>query len=383
MQTGVRPKPSLLWPADAAQALRMRRCLLGLASYFMFVVPLGYMNHYGWLKFGTPGLLWLAAVVLTVNLAFLLLIRSGLNLRFADPSLTVPQIAVASVIIIYVLAIAREGRGALLLLYFTSFFFGVFRLNSREFMQLTLLAILLYLGYLTWQWQHAAPGAIIEVEILRFLVLAVVLVWMSFVGGYVARLRAELRSKNAELERALARVQELLVHDELTKAYNRRYLMEILRREQSRVDRRRSDTAIGFSLCILDLDHFKDINDRYGHLAGDRVLQEFAERVRRQIRHIDWLARAGEPGTFARYGGEEFVLVLPDTDAAGALTCAERIRNAVSQETFRIDGLQLTVSISAGVSEYRPKETLEELLKRADAALYEAKARGRNCVVQR
>jgi diguanylate cyclase len=369
----------ILWPTDSMQALRMRRSLLGMASYFMYLVPLGYMNYYGWLEHGTHGLIWLAAVAGLVNLGFLMLIRSGLNLRFSDPSLTLPQIAVASVLAVYVLSIAREQRGVLLLLYFTSFFFGVFRLNSREFLQLSLFSVLLYIGFfihvLTTEPNHAKE------EILHLLVLVMVLVWQSLIGGYIARLRTELRDKNRDLNQAMVRIRELLVHDELTRAFNRRYLMEILQREQSRVDRRKVNSKAGFSVCILDIDNFKNFNDCHGHLVGDRVLQELVERVRHTVRLVDWIARADEDSTFARYGGEEFVLVLPDTDAEGARVCAERIRIAICQVPFIIDDLVLDVSVSAGVSEYRPQESLEAVLKRADTALYTAKHQGRNRVV--
>lgn len=370
-----------LWPADPAQVLRLRRCWLGMASYLMFALPLGYMNHYGWLRYGTTGLIWLVVAVVLLNLAFLALIRSGLNLRFADPSLTFLQIGAASILTVYVLSITREGRGALLLLYFTSFFFGVFRLNRRDFFKLTLFATLLYTLFFIYIVRTVPPGDDVRLEIMHFMVLIIVLIWLSLIGGYVANLRHELRTRNQELELAMARVRDLLVHDELTKAYNRRYLMEIMQREQSRADRRKSDSSTCFSVCLMDIDNFKAINDNHGHLVGDRVLQELVERVRHTIRLMDWIARTTDDSTFARYGGEEFVLVLPDTNAEGARICAERIRNAICQTPFRIDDLSLTVSVSAGVSEYRPPEPLEAMLKRADTALYTAKHEGRNRVI--
>ena len=368
------------WPADPAQALRLRRCGLGMVSYLMFVLPLGYMNHYGWLRYGTTGLIWLVVAAILVNATFLLLIRSGLNLRFSDPSLTLLQIGAASVITVYVLSIAREGRGVLLLLYFTSFFFGVFRLSSRDFFKLSLFALLLYVMFFVYMMNNALVDTDVHLEILHLLVLFIVLIWLSLLGGYVANLRYQLRSRNQELEQAMERVRELLVHDELTKAYNRRYLMEIMRREQSRADRRKPNSSTGFSVCIMDIDDFKLINDRHGHLAGDQVLIELAERVRRQIRNMDWLARTDQEGTFARFGGEEFVLVMPDTDIDGAMICAERLREAICQRPFSVSGHALAVTVSAGVSTYAPKEPLEEVLKRADAALYRAKQAGRNKV---
>ncbi|MGH7192825.1 MAG: GGDEF domain-containing protein, partial [Candidatus Saccharimonadales bacterium] len=328
-QIKAKPMDLRLRPVDPAQALRLRRCWLGMVSYLMFALPLGYMNHYGWLRYGTVGLVWLVVAALLVNGLFLAIIRSGINLRFADPSLTLLQIGAASVMTVYVLGITNEGRGVLLLLYFTSFFFGVFRLNRMDFLRLSLFAVLLYTAFFIYVLNAHPSADTIHLEILHFMVLVIVLTWLSLLGGYVANLRHELRNRNQQLELAMERVRELLVHDELTKAYNRRYLMEIMRREQSRADRRKPDSSTGFSVCIMDIDDFKSINDRYGHLVGDQVLVELADRVRRQIRNMDWLARTDQEGTFARFGGEEFVLVMPDTDSTGAIICAERLREAI------------------------------------------------------
>jgi two-component system cell cycle response regulator len=126
---------------------------------------------------------------------------------------------------------------------------------------------------------------------------------------------------------------------------------------------------------LIDMDHFKSINDTYGHAAGDEVLKEFALRLATSVRAIDVLCR---------YGGEEFVVVMPDTQQEDACRIAERIRLHVAGAPFRIHGGRDTISatISIGVaSSHDPEDTLEALLQRADEALYEAKSGGRNRVV--
>ena len=162
--------------------------------------------------------------------------------------------------------------------------------------------------------------------------------------------------------------------DVLTGWHNRRYLQSRLREELARC--RRERTAL--TCLMIDVDHFKRINDRHGHLAGDDVLRLVARRIGGAVRGSD---------VPARYGGEEFVILLPGTghDAGGLL--AERIRRAVADETFEIAGSaeHLRVTVSIGVAEHRGggddhEAAVEELLARADAALYEAKAGGRNSV---
>jgi len=127
------------------------------------------------------------------------------------------------------------------------------------------------------------------------------------------------------------------------------------------------------SLLLLDIDHFKAVNDSHGHAAGDEVLREFSRRVRKAVRNIDLACRLG---------GEEFVVAMPDTDAALALLVGERIRQKIAGERFQVsDGASLEITVSIGISSLEGREdTPEGLLKRADEALYRAKRAGRNRV---
>lgn len=151
-------------------------------------------------------------------------------------------------------------------------------------------------------------------------------------------------------------------HDSLTNALNRRSLIEACERELERCRRHGHRMA----LLMLDLDHFKTINDTYGHMTGDQVLISFVARVRDQLRRPDQLGR---------FGGEEFILLLPDTPPESALVVAERIRTAVARAS---DGLP-AITVSIGVTSNRPDEAdIDELLARADRALYMAKTGGRN-----
>jgi two-component system, cell cycle response regulator len=184
-----------------------------------------------------------------------------------------------------------------------------------------------------------------------------------------ARLKAARRILDLETS-----LKQLALHDQLTGAYNRGYLDRQLSKEIQRS--RRYDHP--FSIIICDIDHFKDVNDRYGHQAGDQVLKELVTRINRSIRNEnDWVAR---------YGGEEFVLVLPETDPAGCLIVAERVRNLIAVTPVMVQGGAVTVTVSFGAITIENASligdmTMDAILGKADECLYRAKETGRNRVV--
>jgi diguanylate cyclase (GGDEF)-like protein len=175
-----------------------------------------------------------------------------------------------------------------------------------------------------------------------------------------------------DLESAISdreRFQEMARTDALTGCYNRRALFERLEREVERV--KRYDQ--GLALLLVDLDKFKDVNDARGHLAGDGVLRQVGDLLRREARSVDIVAR---------FGGDEFVLVLPETTQEGAVIFAERLRARIGEHDFSEAGAPLFVTVSVGVAAMgaAQSETAEGLIARADRAMYEAKGGGRNQV---
>lgn len=157
------------------------------------------------------------------------------------------------------------------------------------------------------------------------------------------------------------------VTDAMTGLYNKRFLIEFVDRELVRSVRHHRP----LSLVLLDLDHFKQVNDTHGHLAGDAVLRALAARLQKEIRRDE---------LFARYGGEEFAVVLPETEVAGAERLAERLRELVADQPFEYDGRSLAVTISLGLTTTDGDETLAapQFIARADEKLYQAKKAGRN-----
>lgn len=172
-----------------------------------------------------------------------------------------------------------------------------------------------------------------------------------------------------DLQEQLLATQRLLreqaMHDSLTGLWNRPVILEILQRELAQS--RRGDLKL--SLIMADVDHFKDINDTFGHLVGDQVLRETAQRLRAALRPYD---------TMGRYGGEEFLIVLPGCDAEVSFGLAERLRRCVEAKPTRSEGRTIAVTISLGLAAWDGHVSPQELLRHADEAMYRAKAEGRN-----
>ncbi|MBM4321607.1 MAG: GGDEF domain-containing protein [Deltaproteobacteria bacterium] len=164
-------------------------------------------------------------------------------------------------------------------------------------------------------------------------------------------------------------IYRMTIMDGLTEIHNRRYLLETMERELPRARRH----GRPLSLILFDLDHFKQVNDNFGHLTGDHVLREMAAIIRQRVRREE---------VFARYGGEEFVILLPETLLEPARHYAEQLRKLVERHTFLFEGRELAMTISLGVAELiAGMSTPQELIQAADQMLYQAKSRGRNRVV--
>jgi len=165
------------------------------------------------------------------------------------------------------------------------------------------------------------------------------------------------------------RLEHLASHDALTGCANRRSLLETLEREWDRARR----YGLVLTALMIDLDHFKLVNDTQGHLAGDSVLRQVGELLRREVRSVD---------TVGRYGGEEFVVILPETALHGATIYAERVRHRIQGHNFGSPALPINVTVSIGVASVPDERATspDTFLALADAALYRAKADGRNVV---
>ncbi len=191
-----------------------------------------------------------------------------------------------------------------------------------------------------------------------------------FAALRVKTAQTELRRRNSQLESMLHHVEALAITDPLTGLFNRRRLSDVLRREWAVAKRYKNHLA-----CIMvDIDHFKQFNDRYGHDAGDAILKEVARALGSSLREVDLASR---------YGGEEFAILLPQTDKQGAMILAQRLQESVKHLTIEIQGRPQHITASFGVAAIEDVRdgSAEDLVKAADSALYHAKRSGRDRVV--
>ena len=297
---------------------------------------------------------------------FVLLIRTNVNLRFRDPSMTVAQVVTTMWPAAYVMyhVTLPQARVPFLLMGVVGVLFGVFALNFRRMLLVCGAVLTSYLTVVAALVRWAPERVDLRVEAFSVLAFAVVLVLITYVGTYMADLRRTLRERNARLEEAMAELRDLATHDALTRLLNRRSALERLALAHVAAQ----EPAV-FSVALLDIDHFKKVNDTYGHHVGDAVLRAVADALRETLREEEFAAR---------YGGEEFVVYTRAGTPEQAAVVLERLLAAV--RGVSVEGLPVThrVTASVGLAFHSPHLTVEATLERADRALYQAKQAGRD-----
>jgi diguanylate cyclase (GGDEF)-like protein len=294
---------------------------------------------------------------------------SGWNLKFREPSMVELTTILSVAMQLGTVAAAPQIAFPFLANIFTVFSFSMIWLSLRDSLAVWSLGIA---GTATLF--YAVQGRL-GVPVSSTFELTLVWLYFSLILGRCLLLSVnanEMRLRLTDSRRKLAdsfeQVQQLASHDELTGVLNRRSLISSLERERARAER----SGVPFSIGMIDLDHFKSVNDTYGHGVGDRVLKSFAATVHDTMRITD---------VFGRYGGEEFLIVLVGTEPPAALEAMERIRAAVTAHDWQAIAPGLVQTVSAGVASFRKGASIEQLLHIADRALYQAKHGGRNRIV--
>ncbi|MEE4250229.1 MAG: GGDEF domain-containing protein [Alcanivoracaceae bacterium] len=364
------------------QRLVRRHVNLALATSLVHTAICAFYLWGGYFSASVPVFIGLFVSIWLGNIAMFLAVRSGLTRRLRDPGMPLGLalwLTTGFLISIYFVetpeqssvfgAVSTDGfRISVMMVFFAAMLLASFRLN---FWKLTALALYASGGYaLVLLIAFADHGIRLSftVEWLQWLIFSLTAAAFVVTGASINALRSSLSGKNEELGKALEMVREMAIRDELTGLFNRRHIMEILQQQQALAD----SGDYRFCLCYLDLDHFKPINDTYGHGVGDQVLRRFARLVHDSLREADYTGRLG---------GEEFVLVLSQTGLEEAWQVAERLRLSLEKQLFNDLHPDLRVTVSIGVSEYRMGEQIDDALNRADGCLYKAKDSGRNRVI--
>jgi diguanylate cyclase (GGDEF)-like protein len=349
---------------DAEQAARMHQFLLASVTYAISVPLLVLANWFGLIAL--PPVIGLGAAMAVITAAFYLVLRTGLNLRFSDPSLTWQQILVANIVLMAVVFNLNQGRAFALIMCLVVLLFGAFRFDTREFVRVTLLILAGYALVINLLMEYKPATVDVYVEWFQWAGMAAFLPFFGVVGGKISELRLRLHRSNEELSTALTSVRRMATHDHLSGLPNRVLFNEELQRALARVERHRRPAG----LFVLDLDRFKVINDTLGHQFGDRVLQEVAKRLLACVRDSDILARLG---------GDEFVVLLEEFGEEANLTEIARKLLAAVAGLDSIDGREIGLSVSIGIcSAPADGRDAKTLFANADIAMYRAKELGRN-----
>lgn len=303
--------------------------------------------------FGSPTLAWVNVISVSMYvLAYQALARRRNRLAIA---------------LIWTEVIVHAALGTLLigwdsgfhyyLLMFIPALFLSMRLRAALVSLVSLWAFYVVLDAVMWAIEPLQPisrSALLAVHLFN---LSVVFAMFSYLSFFYLKI----------VNSAQRKLRQMAATDPLTGLFNRRHMIDSAERELARFERNRHPIGV----LLLDIDHFKTINDSHGHDVGDRVLVEVANSINSQLRSQDLIAR---------WGGEEFLAVLPDTDLEQAQAIAERVRQVLMQQSWCFDGKPVAVTISVGISEFEEGDELKSAINRADKALYCCKNNGRNRV---
>jgi diguanylate cyclase (GGDEF)-like protein len=354
----------LVFGPDRATRARTGVILLCALMYAICCSAAFYAAEVGMMRDFAPKLL--LATTIPCYSAFYLLVRTGRTRTMRDPNLMIPQQSFSLLAIAFAYtAIGPHDRGLVLVLIALVMVFGMYTHQPRQAAFAGVLAMVLLavcMGVLSHIDPVYYPPTL---ELLRFELMIGTLPPLILAAYQISAWRNRLALQRRELRDTLEKVQTLASRDALTGLYNRRHMQDRLADSAKRHER----YGERFTVVLVDLDHFKRINDVHGHRVGDEALMAFASAATLALRESD---------TVGRWGGEEFLFILPNTSPTKALVALDRLRAALQHCSIssRVPGLR--VAFSAGIALHDLAAPVHRTLERADHALYQAKTAGRN-----
>ena len=352
--------------SHAVQRRAIKRFLLLSHAYVVFWLVLELSVRFGYSPPAARLIILCGALGLSV---FYALLRAGLSLKLQDPLLCMPQALFGAVSVVLVYALVPLGEGAALQVLFMILVFDLHRLTSRQIALIATLTVAMIVALVTGKWLLEPASIDLRQEALNLSMALLVVPLLSMISAKVRQIHLRQIAQKAELDRVLARLKVLSQRDAMTGTFNRRHMLELLDDEYKRQRR----TLLPFCVAMLDIDHFKQVNDTHGHAAGDMVLRQMTLLAGAALRDTDALAR---------WGGEEFLVLLPDVSVSEACSVIERLRLQVEQYDWSQCAPGLRITFSSGVACHVPQTSIQGSIDRADAALYRAKHAGRNRVEQ-
>lgn len=332
--------------------------LSSIAGFLFYLIPSGVLPRVAGYGFVAHNVL---AIVVTYTL-----LRLGVTARWRDPSFVLPQVLWGGAGVIIGYGMMPSTSPSTLQMVCVSLVFGFSKLRPKEALWVGRFYLAMMLSVLAVRALGGAAGFNARKEGLEVAMTCLVLWILSLQASRFSRIREKLRAEKKALQEATERVSQIMTRDPLTGLFNRQYMQVLLERECVRHQR----SGRSFSVALIDLDHFKAVNDSRGHAVGDNVLTGFAQAAKAHLRDSDVLCR---------WGGEEFLVLLVGADpGANGVQAMARMRAALADLRLSPAAPNLKVTFSAGVAEHLADEPIDKTLQRADEALYAAKAAGRD-----
>lgn len=342
-----------------------KHVLLMLATGQFYALCVGVMCHASYLGLMSWHVAYAIGGVMVANyLVFLALIRSGWTERFSDPMLALPQGMLNQLMVASAYVLITPVRADVIILMCQTLVVSVFRLKPDETLRLGAWSVGALALAQFWLWTSGTPDFSGTLALAHFVVSATALGILTLVLKLVSDIRVRMHQQAESLRQALDQASVLATTDMLTGLMSRRSMMGQL----TAATERARETGKPLSVALVDIDHFKQINDQFGHQCGDDVLKGFAAMATADLRDTDRLCR---------WGGEEFLLLLVDVDVHQACVAVDRLRMRVKSLSAQADTCQ-PITISVGVAQWREGESMTACLERADAAMYRAKSLGRD-----
>lgn len=364
---------SIIFTDEAKQRLRITRALIAAAIYALCIGLLLYTVYVRYTRSREAA--WLIGGMLISNSIIYALLRTGWNKKREDPALAFPQVLAAQTWIAGAYAITGTPHAGTLPLLALVLVFGMFNLSARQTRIASVYTVIVMGVIILYKTITDPLVYVVKSEWVYFFIVVTIMPTISLLAlqhtGIRDRVRAQkrdLETKNAALEAAFARIEQMAIQDEMTGLANRRHMVRVVAEHAQRHAR----LGHKFCLVMLDLDSFKSINDTHGHGVGDNVIRSFAREARTAMRETD---------VISRWGGEEFLILLGESPPHDSSIGLGRLRGALANAVVCDSTPQLRIQFSAGITEYRALETIEQTIERADKALYRAKTSGRNCTV--
>jgi len=354
---------------DVARLRRLRRFHLAALGYGALCALLLIGAWVGTMPWSS--VLWVCAFCVVAHTALYAVLHCPFAARWTEPTGALAHLVVGFGVVMLCYAMLPAFRSTALQVFFLIIAFDAARLSRRQIVTASGLTVCGLALPSVNAWLFDSEGQTLQTELLNFAMAVAYLPALVGIGHVVRKAQQRQRQQNVALEAAHAQLRTLSEHDVLTGATNRRQAMVLFEHAQAR----QRQTLQPQSVCMLDIDFFKQINDSHGHAVGDRVLRGVAELAQHSL---------GGAHTVARWGGEEFLVLMPDTPVAAAVQAMDQLRERLRGHDWpAVAGVaHLRVDVSVGVYGIEPGDSLGQALERVDLALYAAKQRGRGRVVQ-